>query len=175
MNEQDDGQQGRVDHDESTAGQAPTRRGPVERDPRFPSGEWKGFWVQRGMPGRQWMRLALEFNGGAIAGEGRDIIGPFVLAGSYDLKSGRCTLLKRYVNQHAVAYEGFNDGDGLWLWGTWKLPDDSGGFHLWPKGEADPTGSTLSQEAEIPVDDRELVLVGVGVGDDTIEETRWSR
>jgi hypothetical protein len=152
-------------HDEKTSRGAATsaRKSPArpipETDPRFPSGEWKGFWVQKEMRGRQWMRLALEFCGGKILGEGRDIIGRFVLSGSYDLKSGRCGLLKAYLGQHSVSYQGFNDGDGLWMWGTWKIAEDSGGFHIWPKGEPDPTGSELKEEKDIPVE-RELVLTG---------------
>src|SRR5690348_9033616 len=70
-------------HDETTsrdmevaARKAPWRLTP-ETDPRFPSGEWKGFWVQKEMRGRQWMRLALEFSGGKISGQGQDIIGKF--------------------------------------------------------------------------------------------------
>ena len=161
-------------HDETTsrdmevaARKAPWRLTP-ETDPRFPSGEWKGFWVQKEMRGRQWMRLALEFSGGKISGQGQDIIGKFLLTGSYNLKTGRCALLKAYLRQHCVSYEGFNDGDGLWMWGTWKLSEDTGGFHIWPKGEPDPTGSELKEEKDIPID---LELVAAGVDE---EPKSWS-
>ena len=107
------------------------------------------------------MRLALEFSEGTISGEGRDMVGHFVMSGTYDLKSGRCHLVKAYIAQHQVSYEGFNDGQSLWLWGTWKLPDDRGGFHIWPKGEPDPTGSTLKAHQDVPAEE-ERVLVTVG-------------
>ncbi|HEX5241967.1 MAG TPA: hypothetical protein VFW23_01805 [Tepidisphaeraceae bacterium] len=139
---------------------SPRARKP-ELDPRFPSGEWKGFWIQRGIDGRQWMRLALEFSEGTISGEGRDMVGPFVMSGTYNLKSGRCHLVKAHIAQHQVSYEGFNDGQRLWLWGTWKLPDDRGGFHIWPKGEPDPTGSTLKAHQDVPAEE-ERVLVTIG-------------
>jgi hypothetical protein len=50
-----------------------------------------------------------------------------------------------------VIYEGANEGDGKWVWGIWRIHSESGGFHLWPKGVPDPTGSELSAENELPV------------------------
>jgi hypothetical protein len=137
-----------------------------ESDPRFPSGEWKGFWLQRGWPGRQWMRLVLQFADGTLRGEGKDIVGAFRMSGRYDLKNGHCTIFKHYVGRHQVVYSGCNEGDGLWVWGTWKVAIDTGGFHLWPKGEKDPTGSTLSEEKELPADEERRILVGIGPADD---------
>jgi hypothetical protein len=67
----------------------------VETDPRFPSGEWKGFWLQRGLSGRQWMTLALEFRAGHLAGEGRDSVGEFFLRGDYSLDTGIAPLPRR--------------------------------------------------------------------------------
>src|SRR5437868_2102658 len=55
----------------------------VETDPRFPSGEWKGFWLQRGVAGRQWMSLTMQFLDCRISGEGRDRVGQFRLSGRY--------------------------------------------------------------------------------------------
>ncbi|HXE53271.1 MAG TPA: hypothetical protein VN541_09665, partial [Tepidisphaeraceae bacterium] len=53
----------------------------TEVDPRFPSGEWKGFWLQRGLAGRQWMSLVLQFVEGHVSGEGRDAVGEFLIRG----------------------------------------------------------------------------------------------
>ena len=132
-----------------------------EVDPRFPSGPWKGFWLQHGMSGRQWMRdVALAFADGRITGQGTDFVGEFVFRGRYSLDDGKVTLFKRYLGAHEVIYHGCNDGDGLWLWGTWQiLPGDKGGFHLWPQGEKDPTGSELDEEADMPVEEVGVVLV----------------
>jgi hypothetical protein len=124
----------------------------LEIDPRFPSGEWKGFYLQRGIAGKQWMTLAMEFRAGHLAGEGRDSVGEFFVRGVYQLDDGRCTLTKTYPGSHDVIYDGANEGDGKWLWGLWTVYGHTGGFHLWPKGEADPTGSDLSAEKEIPVE-----------------------
>lgn len=130
----------------------PKKHSNLETDPRFPSGEWKGFWLQRGLAGRQWMTLAIEFRAGHLTGEGRDQVGEFFLRGTYELEDGRCTLTKTYPGSHDVLYTGANEGDGKWLWGVWKVLTETGGFHLWPKGEADPTGSELSAEKEVPVE-----------------------
>ena len=124
----------------------------LEIDPRFPSGEWKGFYLQRGAPGRQWMTLALEFRAGTVFGEGRDSVGEFLIRGSYELKDGRCALIKTYPGSHDVAYDGSNEGDGKWLWGVWRIHTESGGFHLWPKGEEDPTAGRTSAAREAPVE-----------------------
>ena len=123
----------------------------METDPRFPSGKWTGFWLQRFFTGRQYMSLDLAFAGGVVRGEGVDRIGEFSIAGTYDLRTGSVRLTKAYAGAHSLAYEGRNENDGKWIWGLWRLrAADRGGFHLWPAGEADPTGPTLGAEKELP-------------------------
>ena len=41
----------------------------LESDPRFPSGPWTGFFLQRLLPGRHRMELRLTFQHGTITGE----------------------------------------------------------------------------------------------------------
>ena len=136
----------------------------METDERFPSGPWTGFWIQRPVyPERQWMRdLSLTFKDGRVSGFGWDVAGEFSFAGTYDLKTGAVVLHKQYEKAHGVRYEGKNENDGMWVWGVWRLDRslESGGFHMWPKGEEDPTQRRLRAEKEIPVGER--VLVGVG-------------
>jgi len=127
----------------------------LETDPRFPSGPWVGFFLQPLVPGRHQMELGLTFTHGEIKGEGRDWVGKFILRGQYDLGDGRCHWTKRYLGKHDVFYQGFNEGKGIW--GTWEIPPSDlssqqrGGFHIWPEGMPDPTGQTLSEEADLPV------------------------
>jgi hypothetical protein len=131
----------------------------VETDPRFPSGKWVGFWMQRLIIGRQYMGLQLTFANSQITGEGFDRVGEFIMHGGYDLRSGACVIHKRYLDAHDVLYEGRNENDGLWLWGLWSIEYlDRGGFHLWPAGESDPTGRTLHAELEIPHEKRRVKL-----------------
>jgi hypothetical protein len=123
----------------------------LETDPRFPSGKWTGFWLQRMMVGRQYMGLWLTFASGRVIGEGCDRVGDFVMSGAYDLRDGRCSILKSYVGSHDVLYDGRNEDDGMWIWGLWRLQQlDQGGFHLWPEGEQDPTGRKLRAEERRP-------------------------
>ena len=123
----------------------------TETDPRFPSGKWTGFWLQRFFIGRQYMSLNLMFTEGIVRGEGVDRVGEFAIAGTYDLKSGNVRLTKAYAGAHSLDYEGRNEGDGQWIWGMWRhLTLDRGGFHLWPEGEDDPTGRKLHAEHELP-------------------------
>ncbi len=126
----------------------------AETDPRFPSGPWTGFFLQRAIPGRHRMELRLTFHGGVMEGEGRDRVGPFLVRGRYSVEDGRCHWTKRYLGKHDVFYKGFNEGKGIW--GVWEMPHvaapglRSGGFHIWPEGHPDPTGSHLTAAAELP-------------------------
>jgi hypothetical protein len=120
-----------------------------EVDPRFPSGSWVGFWIQREV-GKQKMACHLSFSDGRVAGGGGDIVGRFTINGRYDLKNGRCLLIKQYENAHSLQYDGASEGDDLWFWGIWRLPGDRGGFHLWPEGKADPTERRLKAANDLP-------------------------
>src|SRR6516162_6570131 len=126
----------------------------IETDPRFPSGRWIGFFLQKLLPGRHQMELILTFRHGVMTGEGRDWVGEFFIRGKYDTTDGRCHWSKRYVGKHDVFYQGFNEGKGIW--GHWEItatneyPRQHGGFHIWPEGMADPTGHVLRASAEVP-------------------------
>src|SRR5690349_3455904 len=96
---------------------------PVEQDDRFPSGPWKGYFLQRSLPDRNWMDLDLTFRGGLIRGRGRDRVGEFLLVGRYELADGKCWWSKRYPGRHVVEYQGYNEGRGIW--GTWEIPSES--------------------------------------------------
>jgi hypothetical protein len=136
----------------------------LETDPRFPSGPWTGFFLQKSLPGRHLMELRLTFQNGAMTGEGRDWVGEFLVKGQYDLSNGKCHWTKKYVGKHDVFYQGFNEGKGIW--GVWEIAlaghgvVGRGGFHIWPEGLGDPTNEYLVAEAELPASDPELVEVG---------------
>src|SRR4051794_13853013 len=68
----------------------PTPQTPDETDPRFPSGPWRGFFLMSHSPGRHQMELHLDFRQGVMTGEGRDMIGPFLIRGKYNLDDGKC-------------------------------------------------------------------------------------
>ncbi len=134
----------------------------LETDPRFPSGPWTGYFLQKVLPGRHLMEMRLTFRQGQITGEGRDRVGVFIMHGRYDVADGKCRWTKRYLGKHDVFYHGFNEGKGIW--GTWEIPTvphpdmGRGGFHIWPEGMPDPSQPQLSEEADLPaplVDDLE--------------------
>jgi hypothetical protein len=135
----------------------------VETDPRFPSGPWKGFFLQSTLPGRNWMDLHLMFRGGRLSGEGRDRIGQFALTGRYDLNDGQCRFTKKYIGLHSVYYQGYNEGKGIW--GRWELwgGGSHGGFHIWPVGHGFADPSTLLEAVELPVAKEAAVLEPMGV------------
>jgi hypothetical protein len=142
-----------------TAEQPPT----IETDPRFPSGPWTGFFLQRGYPGKQMMDLRLTFLNGNLNGEGRDWVGEFAVKGRYDVLDGKCYWTKKYVGKHDVFYAGYNEGKGIW--GGWEINilgiHLHGGFYIWPEGMDDPTIQRLSEEADPPVPEEELVETGI--------------
>ncbi len=136
----------------------------LESDPRFPSGPWVGFFVQKWPPlGRQSMEMRLTFRRGELTGEGRDLLGAFLFRGRYDVADGRCHWTKRYVGRHDVFYQGFNEGKGIW--GTWEIPAEgyrrtlTGGFHIWPEGMPDPSGHALHTSADVPAEEDEIITI----------------
>jgi len=136
----------------------------LETDARFPSGPWVGFFLQKFPPlGRQMMEMRLTFRNGDLQGEGRDVVGAFVLRGRYNLADGRCYWTKRYLHRHDVFYEGFNEGKGIW--GTWEiprgpdLPELHGGFHIWPEGMGDLSEQALITGAFVPADDETVHII----------------
>lgn len=135
-----------------------------ESDPRFPSGAWTGYFLDRRMPGRHDMELTLTFRQGRMSGDGRDRVGSFSIAGHYDISDGTCSFVKQYQGAHAIDYRGFNEGKGIW--GTWTFPGTncSGGFHIWPVDWGNPSLDSLEEEADAPnrVDVVEPELAPVG-------------
>lgn len=131
----------------------------LETDPRFPSGPWTGFWLQKEIPGKHMMELRLTFRNGELTGDGRDRIGAFLFSGRYTLADGSCYWTKKYLGKHDVFYKGYNEGKGIW--GKWQIGESlHGGFHIWPEGMGDPTVEHLYEEAEPPAPQEELVEVG---------------
>ena len=129
----------------------------LESDPRFPSGPWTGFFLQREIPGKHLMELRLTFRQGAFTGEGRDWVGAFTVRGRYSVEDGKCYWTMRYVGRHDAFYQGFTEGKGIW--GTWEIPPDwRGGFHIWPVAMGDPSTGRLAEALE------ELTPVGVTSG-----------
>ncbi|MEO6811985.1 MAG: hypothetical protein ABI353_22985 [Isosphaeraceae bacterium] len=128
----------------------PRAEPPVEQDDRFPSGPWTGFFLEAALPpGRHWMELTLTFREGEVRGDGRDRVGEFLIRGKYQLSDGKCWWSKRYIGRHDVAYDGYNEGKGIW--GTWEIPNTlRGGFHIWPLGMSDPTVQRLAEHLDLP-------------------------
>ena len=78
------------------------------------------------------MDLALSFADHTVSGDGGDDIGRFFVTGRFDGTNGECYWTKTYIGAHDVYYRGFREGKGIW--GLWELPNESGGFHIWPLG-----------------------------------------
>ena len=143
----------------------PSKPAPCD-DPRFPSGPWVGFFLQRERPGKNTMELILDFSEGQVVGEGRDCIGHFLIRGRFQVEDGRCWWTKSYLGLHDVSYTGYNEGKGIW--GEWTIGSPwRGGFHIWPEAMGDPTEPKMSAAEDVPayVDDSvdadaEVVTVG---------------
>jgi hypothetical protein len=99
----------------------------------FPSGPWTGFYNYGRSIRKHRMDLALSFADHAVTGDGNDDIGRFFVTGRFDGTNDECYWTKTYIGAHDVYYRGFREGKGIW--GVWELPNESGGFHIWPVEE----------------------------------------
>jgi hypothetical protein len=97
----------------------------------FPSGPWTGFYNYGRSTRKHRMDLALSFAGHAVTGDGNDDIGRFFVTGQFDGTNRECYWTKTYIGAHDVCYRGFREG----IWELWELPNESGGFHIWPVAE----------------------------------------
>jgi len=138
-------------------------QGPIETDDRFPTGPWTGFFLQPVLAGKHWMELSLSFRQGTIQGEGRDWVGPFLIRGRYQVEDGKCWWTKSYIGKHSIAYQGYNEGKGIW--GTWEYQAGwRGGFHIWPEAMGDPSSPHLSEAIETPAETTPTPEVEVETG-----------
>jgi hypothetical protein len=112
----------------------------------FPSGPWVGFYTYRGSARRFLMDLGLRFHRGRMEGEGADGLDTFLISGSYDEQKLECGWQKIYPTRPAVAYLGYREGKGIW--GTWKVANGKGGFHIWPLSEGGPPDLRQLEEEE---------------------------
>jgi hypothetical protein len=100
-------------------------------DPRLPTGEWRGFYLESHNPNRGWMSLYLQFDNGRLKGEGTDYVGPWTATGTFTAE--RCQWIKRYVGKHQVEYDGQVTANGIV--GQWQIGGlTEGPFHIWPRG-----------------------------------------
>ena len=83
------------------------------------------------------------------------MIGPFLIRGKYNIDDGKCHWTKRYIDKHDVAYQGYNEGKGIW--GIWEIPPTwRGGFHIWPTAMGDPTSPKLAEAIDEPIEFRSV-------------------
>jgi len=143
----------------------------LEIDPRFCSGSWTGFFLQRWIPGRHTMTLELSFRDGQLEADGSDWVGPFTFSGSYDPQTAKCRWTKQYLGKHQVTYAGLTEGQGIW--GVWEIPylgglfADRGVFHIWPVGTNPSSEAALTELALLEKSGRRplwLGLIGSGLG-----------
>jgi hypothetical protein len=101
------------------------------------AGRWLGCYAQPVAAfGPMWMDLDLDVDTNTsqealhvISADGNDGLGRFTLAGTLDTARGGVHLVKQYVGSHAVAYDGFFDGEAIR--GVWSIGPLRGLFALW--------------------------------------------
>lgn len=112
----------------------------------FPSGPWRGHWLEPGGDARHRMRLDLKFAAGRMMGDGDDEVGYFVINGRYESETGECLWTKTYPGRHQVVY--FGQGNGRGISGDWEIKGQrSGGFAIWP-GESEEGASEIEHAQE---------------------------
>ena len=141
----------------------------IEQDGRFPSGPWKGFFLQPGMSGRSWMEIRLTFRKGELRGEGRDWGGESLFRGRSEVETGKCLVEQTvyaastpFITRDTTKGKVFGGCGQEWL----PQPHHRGGYHIWPVAMGDPTEQRLAEALEEPntiLDTSTLEVAGVGV------------
>lgn len=91
------------------------------------------------------MHLYLQFSNGQMTGEGTDYVGPWTIAGTYNVETARCQWLKRYVAKHNVKYAGRMSEEGIT--GFWNIGGyHDGKFQIWPANRHDLTARYMQAE-----------------------------
>jgi len=116
----------------------------------FPSGPWTGFYNYGRTTRKHRMDLVLTFADHTVSGDGSDDIGRFVITGRFEETNGECYWTKAYIAGHHVCYRGFRERKGIW--GLWELPDESGGFNIWPLGYEEGEQNHDSAEEPAPLE-----------------------
>lgn len=118
-------------------------------NPKYPK-TWRGYYRKRHEDERSEMNMTLQFQDGAITGEGEDASGEFRIEGRFDPETGEVRFTKMYAD-HRINYRGFQDQSNK-IWGVWEPPSREyavGYFSVWPYRENDPVDiSSLSQTDE---------------------------
>jgi hypothetical protein len=116
----------------------------LETDSRFPTGPWKGYYIQFGQRG--WQQLNLSFSGGKIEGTALDKGGEADVHGTYDLSTGTVNLVKIYY-YHKVEYRGDVRDKGIrgGFMIRYPLAIDTGDFYIWP--DTNPDGADSMKTA----------------------------
>lgn len=130
------------------------RQTDLEADPRFPSGEWTGFFLQpRFYSGKMKMSLSLKFRNSKITGNGTDIVGDFFMRGKYDVSSGEVRIHKRYLSVIDVYCKGYAEAQHKGIWGVWEIAQfDTGGFHIWPLADGEERNLAVGGEADLTIE-----------------------
>lgn len=89
--------------------------------------------------------FSLNFNQGRVSGDGRDMVGLFTFAGTYDEATGEIRMMKQYLGKHQVLYVGKPDGEGS-IQGTWSIGELNSGPFLLRPAFVKPTGEEPIQE-----------------------------
>ena len=75
--------------------------------------------------GRQSMdQLVVDYDGGAIKGQGTDVVVKFILRGR--IEEGAIHIDKWYIGKHTVIYTGVSEGEGGYA-GSWAIGGVEGG------------------------------------------------
>lgn len=122
----------------------------TETHPQFPSGEWEGFYLYSFSKQQHKMSFSLNFQNNKITGAGSDDVGAYSWQGTYDKEAMTCQLIKSYT-QHQIFYNGHADENGIWGQWSWNPLMKGGGFHIWPKNNADANEAEAVVEESIEI------------------------
>lgn len=120
-----------------------------EPDMIIPSGLWGGHYSQPSFNvSKAQMELFLSFSDGRVMGEGRDIVGDFlILNGRYHKDNNSVSFTKQYAS-YGVRYYG-HWSENIGIQGFWEISEqgfhDKDSFHIYPLGYSSLDARALAE------------------------------
>ena len=128
----------------------------MNTNPDFPTGRWKGFYIEGANRTRHAVGISIMFESGKIRGIGKEddtgII--FAVHGTYDSKTRECNWTEQR-NRYKIHAKGYRDSMKVSIWGCRESErGERSGFVISPAGKEHLDGLVMAPEPVVKSNER---------------------